>query len=559
MTAAALLNAVDIPYTASCLMPDNGLASLAACLMEAGHEVAVWDLGTLRTLRDHVGPAERRDMAAMRSRMAAGPITDALVAEMRLLDRRIGLGLRAIYARTLDELDRHIRTHDVRLLGLKLWIGAGSDLALEVAEELVRRHPSLQVYAGGPLAVLAPGRVLDRAPVVRAVCVGEGEETIVGLAEVAAGRRELTSVPNLRHRDGGGHRSTAPSAPYLASLPAPVYHPAVYPTLSEGEQIPVLCVNESRGCPMGCSFCAHGELSGRRPRSLHPDRIAALMDDAWRRYGVFAHRFSGSFTPGRIYREVARRIEGRDYRVSGFAHVNGLRVADLEPLQRAGVVALFFGVESAAEELLCGPLGKNTRPDRIEEVLRATMDAGIFACGSTIVPSPGETEETEAATLRLLLDLFEGSDRGSALALPALPQPGARWWAEMEAFGFEGDRDAILEALCSRRIRTFLPMNVFEPLPYRLDGRSFAEMAARTARFTRALKRRGVITNLGDDGVLIARAAGYSPREFHELNHRMFLTADADLAGEVIQRIRSRALQRRALDRAEPRVADMAV
>lgn len=56
MAQAVLLNAVDVPFTASSLMPDNGLASLAACLADAGHEALVWDLGTVKTVRDHVSP-----------------------------------------------------------------------------------------------------------------------------------------------------------------------------------------------------------------------------------------------------------------------------------------------------------------------------------------------------------------------------------------------------------------------------------------------------------------------------------------------------------------------
>ena len=542
MAQVVLLNAVDVPFTASSLMPDNGLASLAGCLADAGHAAVVWDLGTVDTVRDHVDSDVRRRIIEMQRTVSAGDLHGGRLVEMMALEDDIARGLERVYEATEQALDAHIRRHGVELLGLKLWIGAGYQQGLRVAANLARRHPRLRVFAGGPLAALAPRRVLQDGDVVRAVCTGEGEQTVVGLAEHCDGRRDLASVPNLLYRDGAELRATEERWSDLDALPPPDYREQVYPSLAAGRQIPIICVNESRGCPMRCPFCAHASISGSRWRVMAPRRVLDQMEHEHGRGGIRAFRFSGSYTPGKVYGVVARGLleRGHDFSYSGFSHVNGLGGVDLALLRRSGLEALFFGVESGCQELLDGALNKRTRVSKVREVLSACMDAGIFVCGSTIHPAPGETEETAAETLAFLLELFGGRRRCAVPVLPPLPQPGTRWWDQMESHGFQGEKEPLLDALLRRRVRHFLPMNLFEPLPYSLDGRPFTELARQTSRLTAALRARGVITNMSDDMVLIAVAAGMEPDELQRQDHQMFISADAERLEQLISTIRTR-------------------
>ena len=110
----------------------------------------------------------------------------------------------------------------------------------------------------------------------------------------------------------------------------------------------------------------------------------------------------------------------------------------------------------------------------------------------------------------------------------------------MESHGFQGEKEPLLDALLRRRVRHFLPMNLFEPLPYSLDGRPFTELARQTSRLTAALRARGVITNMSDDMVLIAAAAGMEPDELQRQDHQMFISADAERLEQLITTIRTR-------------------
>ena len=542
MARAILINAMDVPYTVSCLMPDNGLALLAACLLEQGHQAEVWDLGTVSTLRELVDSEGRQQLLGLLARLQQGAMDEDLVAGLRAMDRRVEQGLEKIYRRLFSRLERRVAAGGVDFVGLKLWMGAGYRVALELCADLRARHPGLKVFAGGPLAAMAPGLLLDQHPVLDGVCVGDGERTVVQLAEhLDSGRQELAGVENLAVRDeSGSARLPALQFVDLNENPHPCYDPAVYPTVEGNQCLPIPCIDESRGCPMGCNFCAHSRLSGSRWRLREVDHVLAEMEACRQQLGARAFRFSGSYTPAKVYRAVAEGVlaGGQPTLFSGFAHVGGVRVDDLALLRRAGLVALFLGVESGAPELLSGVLGKKTRPDRVRQVVRACLDAGIFISASIIFPAPGETDETEAATLDLLTELLAGRDDCSVPVQPAFPQPGSQWFEELERFGFAGDRAELLPAICRLRVRHLLPVTLWEPLPYQMDGKPIMEHTARTVAFARKLETAGIMTGMADEAVLIGAAAGYAPREFHALQRRVFVTADADAAEEIIIRVR---------------------
>ena len=540
MAGAILINAIDVPYTVSCLMPDNGLALLAACLLQRGHRAEVWDPGTVSTLGELVDTEGREQLQGLLAKIQSGAMDESMVGQLRAMDRRVVEGLRGIYQRMFQRLERRVAAGGVDFIGLKLWMGAGYRIALELCADLRAQYPSLQVFAGGPVATLAPALLLRQHPVLTGICVGDGEQTVVALAEHCEGRRELADVPNLAHVDGAGLHLPKPSFVDLDQNPHPCYDSEIYPSTAGDQCLPIPCIDESRGCPMACHFCAHSRLSGSRWRLRGVDHVLAEMRACRQQLGARAFRFSGSYTPAKVYRAVAEGIlaGGEPTLFSGFAHVGGLREADLPKLRRAGLVALFLGIESGAPELLSGSLGKKTRPARIRQVIRACLDADIFVSASVIFPAPGETAETEAATMELLVGLMAGRENCSVPVQPAFPQPGSLWWEELSRFGFSGDQDELLSAICGLRVRHLLPVSLWEPLPYEMDGQPITHHTARTVAFARQLEARGIMTGMADEAVLIGAAAGYAPRPFQALQRRIFVTADADAMQEIILRVR---------------------
>jgi hypothetical protein len=112
---ALLITMAGTPATPSWFMPDNGLAQLAACLLEAGHDVEVLDLNTIEVMARLAPPA---DPAAV-----------------------------------FDALGREVAARVVRdrpgLVGFKLWNGDGLDASLRIAAAVRAAVGSATLIVGG--------------------------------------------------------------------------------------------------------------------------------------------------------------------------------------------------------------------------------------------------------------------------------------------------------------------------------------------------------------------------------------------------------------------------
>lgn len=539
MAGVILISAADLPYTSSCLMPDNGLASLAACLAAEGHRVRIWDPGTVDTLQQIFTPQQRQQARQLWQQRGSGMPPAGQLAQLTQLCAASDAALERIYQQATEELDRWVRRLDARLLGIKLWFGAGAMAAMGLARRLVRLHPRLRVFAGGPAASLAPRALLEAFPLLGGACVGDGEQTIVALAEHCAGKRPLASVPNLVLRDGARPARTEQRRVALDDLPHPLYEPQVYPAMAAQQKLPLFHLDESRGCPMGCSFCVHPTLTGATERALRATRVVRRMDQLHQQFGVRHFRLSGSWAPGRRLGQLAAALERRRYHYAGFAHLGALAPRDLPRLARSGLVGLFFGLESGAQQLLDGSLGKRLRPADAPRVLGACMEAGVFASGSVIFPAPGETAQTEARTEALLVQLFADQALGAAVIQPAFPSPGSAWGQHPEGHGFGLDRRQLLSALLSRRAPTALQPALLaeqEAPAYTLHGEPFSQLARRAATLRQRLQRQGVTTGVNDELVITAHAVGLDPVALYQLDAEIFATADHERADELLAR-----------------------
>lgn len=522
-------------------MPDNGLALLAACLRDAGHEVQIWDPGTVSTLRDCLTPEHRRRARFLLAKRRRADLDEESSLELSALEEMRQLGLRRLYQVMATRLTERLRQERFDVLGLKLWFGPGLTAGLQLAEQVGRVHQHLRIYAGGPMATLAPDLVLQRAPVLRGVCVGEGEEAIVAIADASLAGREPSGVPNLRLRSDH-QRSTARSRGFsFAHAPSPCYSDEVYPSVASGDKAPVFYVEDSRGCPRRCWFCGHALFNGPGVRVRNASSVVDEMDGHHRDFKARAFRLTGSSTPEHQYGQIASllRERRRDYLYSGFAHIESWSAAAFQPLRRSGLTSVFVGIETGSERLLREVMGKRRDPTRLFERVTACLDQGIFVCASIIFPSPGETAETEKETFALLCRLLEGRPHCAVPIQPAFPQPGSRWGDNMARYGFSGNREAVLEDMVNRRISRLVPSHLVKPLPYQLDGVPFADLAARSSEFARRLAERGILTGISDETVLLAQAADREVTEFARETGEIFASADSDRLADIIRSMRA--------------------
>ena len=149
---------------------------------------------------------------------------------------------------------------------------------IETAREVRRVSPDAFIHVGGHAAAAFPGPL--ECDDIDAICLDDGEEVVVQLAEALDKGRPLLDVPGFRFRTVDGWVTTPPLAERtpldLVPLPARElvsHHRSGYHCLLFK---PVWLVETARGCPHRCSFCSVWQLYNR---SCRERSIGAVVED----------------------------------------------------------------------------------------------------------------------------------------------------------------------------------------------------------------------------------------------------------------------------------------
>lgn len=537
MANGLLISYGGYPYALSSLFPDNGLASLAAVLRTEGHEVTILDYNTAETASRIVDRASRATLTSLLPSVAEGRADEqahTLAAVTSALERNA--------RKTADELGRELGARCSRerldFVGFKLWSGDGFEASVRMAELIRAACPSVKLFAGGPAVHWCGSVVLEQAPVFDAVVGGDGEPAIVELARFAEGRRGLEGIANLV--GPGDVELRDPIYAELSALPLPDYGRDVYPSLHDGSKIKLVCLDESRGCPMRCAFCVNRHIEGAAWRTRSAARVVEAMRAAGTALGTRAFRMAGTYSDPRLVRDVCRTIidQGLDVQFGLFLNAGGVTDELVSLLAAAGCFGVFFGVESGSERLLRDALGKPLPTERVRRALRATRDAGLFTAASFIFPAPFETAETESETKELMRELCSGHPATSVLISPPGLMPRTDWWRERERFGFElaVDEATYRKHLLRYKIRHILPASLWEPLPYRLGGSWSRELALEAARLQAWARSLGLCVNLSDHDAQVGAATGLSARELQREAQAVLFAGAADRLQSLVDR-----------------------
>lgn len=154
----------------------------------------------------------------------------------------------------------------------------------EIAADLGKVMPDVDIWAGGPEVSFDAADVLERIKALKGVICGEGEEIFFELVKAYRDAYPYRGKPDDRHlqetdgivfRDGSGVIvTTMPHAPIeLSRAPFP------YDSLNDFENR-IIYYESSRGCPFRCSYCLSSvEKSLRfRDRELVEKELAFFLE-----------------------------------------------------------------------------------------------------------------------------------------------------------------------------------------------------------------------------------------------------------------------------------------
>ena len=392
----------------------------------------------------------------------------------------------------LDALEEALATHEPELVGVSVVTphvpGAGELLARVKA-----RRPDVATIAGGPHATALPADLLDEIPALDAVCVGEGDRTLVEVADALEAGRPLGEVVGLHLRHGGatGVRDPLEDLDELAPLDRTLLDWSAYERLGghKGVASPGIIrkgiraaqVHLSRGCYARCVFCSTNAVWGERARPGIRRRslecVLAEIDELIGRWGCNHLNFEDDIFPPtlRYLEELGEELLARPVTWSCNARVDGLKREHFELMAASGCIKIDFGVESGSERILELNQKLVTR-ERVVTVFAEAQRVGILRTAYLMLGSHvDETPEEVELTRRLAKEI----DPDYLTFTIACPYPGTELWTECKARGYLELKDDGRPDWARYGYYPGLP-------PWRFEHFSPEEMIAAQKRFLRS-------------------------------------------------------------------------
>lgn len=325
--------------------------------------------------------------------------------------------------------------------------------ALQTCAGLKAARPDLPIVLGGAHIDSTHEDVFSMADCFDFAIHGEGEhallESIERLQEPGSASLadRLAGVGNVIYRDGQGQVVRNPARPFITNLddlPSVDYDMVdarkyLIPTMAGTYVISMML---SRGCPFKCTFCDAPITMGKKLRFWSMDRIIHDIRHYSEKYGCKNFVFKDStFTANKKWADKfcdALLEANLDIRWRCNTRVNLVPPPLLDKMKRAGCYVINFGVESGDPTIL-KTIEKETKIEDIYDAHQRCRKLGIRTYATFLVGSPGETEATVAATIRVATGIrpnlamffvataYPGTPLYDQAVAQGLVEP--RWWA----------------------------------------------------------------------------------------------------------------------------------
>jgi anaerobic magnesium-protoporphyrin IX monomethyl ester cyclase len=331
---------------------------------------------------------------------------------------------------------------DALCLGISLLTGPMIRGAIQIAELVKKGNPSLPIIFGGWHPSLLPGPTLD-AGFVDTIVRGQGELTLLEIAEDLAAGRELGAIPGTSLRRGGvvQHNPDRPVT-LLETLPLPAFHLADFDAYEKRCGVRKLAYATSVGCPYACNYCTDMVFYKRRFNALSPDRVVAEVTDLVRRYRIEEVALLDSNFPVDIRRAlgiaqgfVDSQVRFRWTFQASTDFLSRMSDDDVRMLGHSGVTHMGFGTESTSADVLKLMNKRHQRLNEMHETARKAELGGIHVTFNLIFGYPGETEAHRIETLQTMSEIAREFWNVSFSPNIFTPYPGIPIWPQLRDMG----------------------------------------------------------------------------------------------------------------------------
>ena len=203
------------------------------------------------------------------------------------------------------------------------------------------------------------------------------------------------------------------------------------PLPNQYKKLPLTNMVVIRGCPYFCSFC---DQAGTGARRRSPQKAIEEIKECVEKFGIKEISFWDDTMcyHKKWMKEFLDLLieENLDLIWSCYAAVNTVDKDILTLMRKAGCWNIFYGYETAIEELAenIQTNKKNRNFEKMKEVAKWTKEAGIEVRGSFLIGLPGETPELAKKTVQHAIEL----DPDYAQFTLVCPYPGTKLAKEID-------------------------------------------------------------------------------------------------------------------------------
>ena len=301
---------------------------------------------------------------------------------------------------------KRIRNTNPTIVGIQAMFSM-KEKTMEFAE-LLRKDCELLVV-GGPLATSNPEEFIGSFDVV---AIGEGEQTMLDLAQAAENHSDFDDIKGIMFKDKGRIVVT-PARDFVCDLdkiPFPsreLFDNQAYKNYySRNFGYTTTAIITSRGCPFQCDFCSR-PIFGNTFRSRTTNNIVQEVE-AVQKLGYQRVWFADdcfTLNRGRLM-EICEELIRRNIMI-GWECLSRVDTVDLsvaEEMKNAGCVRVFFGIESGNNGIL-KIMKKQATVEQAEKAVHIFKRTGIQVGAFFILGYPGESEGTILDTVNFASSL----------------------------------------------------------------------------------------------------------------------------------------------------------
>ncbi len=291
-----------------------------------------------------------------------------------------------------------------------------AESAYELARALRAQAPHLRLLFGGAHPTSHIDTVHLECSEFDAITAGEAEETLLALCNALAADELLADIAGARCRQPDGSFDTfrpRPPVHDLDTLPSPAYelfpNQRYRPLPHRRKRTPVAAMITSRGCSYArCTYCEMSALARATYRRHSPERVVEEMHEVVAVTGAREIYFQDDIFISEV--EWVERfcdllVRSRlDVRWSCESRFDGIPASLYHRMKRAGCWRIYFGLETADQELL-DRIKKGFTVEQARQATRDVRAAGIEVVGFFMLGLPGETPALGRKTIELATQL----------------------------------------------------------------------------------------------------------------------------------------------------------